>query len=187
MIQELIDNGVVKVARKDGAIYSKRMIRDELHRRHKSMNGAKGGSQNVSKPSSKTKANREANRGSSSSSSTSASAASSSVSDSLLGRMGARAEVNADSAAIVAVWHANHKRATNPSRPGPLIAKILAEDGKHPALTPAAVADSVNAGIVTHINGKPVEGKAIKHNSKGVYADANLIVPADELDKAEYS
>ncbi len=44
MIQELIDNGVVHVARKDGALYSKRLIRDELHHRHKADSGKKGGS-----------------------------------------------------------------------------------------------------------------------------------------------
>ena len=43
MIQELIDKGVVRVARKDGALYSKRLIHEELHRRHKSMNGRIGG------------------------------------------------------------------------------------------------------------------------------------------------
>lgn len=42
MLQKLIDNGVVYVARKDGAIYSKRLIRDELGRRHKAANGKKG-------------------------------------------------------------------------------------------------------------------------------------------------
>ncbi|MBN1456576.1 MAG: hypothetical protein JW912_01845 [Sedimentisphaerales bacterium] len=67
LIRELIDNGVVRVARKDGALYSKRMVRDELHRRHKAINGQKGGKQKPSKP----KANRQANPGSSSSSSTS--------------------------------------------------------------------------------------------------------------------
>lgn len=44
MIQELVDNGVVYVARKDGALYSKRLVRDELHRRHKAESGRKGGS-----------------------------------------------------------------------------------------------------------------------------------------------
>lgn len=67
LIRELIDNGVVRVARKDGALYSKRMIRDELHRRHKAANGQKGGKQKPSKP----KAKRQANPGSSSSTATS--------------------------------------------------------------------------------------------------------------------
>lgn len=74
LIQELIDNGVVRVARKDGALYSKRMIRDELRHRHWTMNGKKGGSKPKAKPKqtgSKTQANTQANRRSSSSSSTS--------------------------------------------------------------------------------------------------------------------
>ena len=43
LIRELIDNGVLYVARKDGALYCKRLIRDELHRRHKARSGQKGG------------------------------------------------------------------------------------------------------------------------------------------------
>ncbi len=69
LIRELIENGVVRVARKDGALYSKRLIRDELHRRHKSINGRKGGKQTRSKP----EANPQAKKGSSSSSSSSSS------------------------------------------------------------------------------------------------------------------
>lgn len=72
LVQELIDNGAVYVARKDGALYCKRLVRDELHRRHKAQSGQKGGS--------KTQANRkqssensQANPGSSSSSSSSSS------------------------------------------------------------------------------------------------------------------
>jgi len=62
-LAELIKNGVARVARKDGAMYSKRMIRDELKRRHKAQAGGKGGKQTGSKP--------RANPGSSSSSSSS--------------------------------------------------------------------------------------------------------------------
>ena len=68
-ILELIDNGVARVARKDGAIYSKRLIRDELKRRHKAQAGSKGGKQTSSKP----QANPQAKRGSSSSTSSSTS------------------------------------------------------------------------------------------------------------------
>jgi len=68
-IQELIGYGVIKVARKDGALYSKRLVRDELHRRHKAQAGAKGGKQTASKP----QARPQAKRGSSSSSSSSSS------------------------------------------------------------------------------------------------------------------
>lgn len=67
LVLELIENGVVRVARKDGAMYSKRMVRDELHRRHKAISGQKGGKTKPSKP----QANPQANRGSSSSSSSS--------------------------------------------------------------------------------------------------------------------
>ena len=68
-VRELITNGVAKVARKDGAIYSKRLVRDELKRRHKAQAGSKGGKQTPSKP----EANTQAKRGSSSSTSSSAS------------------------------------------------------------------------------------------------------------------
>jgi len=67
LLQELIDNGVMRVARKDGAFYSKRLIREELQRRRKAKAGEKGGKQKVSK----TEANTQAKTGSSSSSSTS--------------------------------------------------------------------------------------------------------------------
>jgi hypothetical protein len=69
MIQELIDNGVIRTARKDGAFYSKRLIRDELKRRHKAKSGQKGGKQSRSKA----EANYQAKRGSSTSTSTSTS------------------------------------------------------------------------------------------------------------------
>ncbi len=69
LIQELVENGVVKVARRDGALYSKRLIKEELRRRHKAQSGRKGGKQTPSKP----EANTQANPGSSSSSSSSSS------------------------------------------------------------------------------------------------------------------
>ena len=69
LIKELVDNRVVRIARKDGALYSKRQVRDELKRRHKSQNGQKGGKQNPSKPPSKSKAKRGSSSSSSSSSS----------------------------------------------------------------------------------------------------------------------
>ena len=56
-IRELINKGVVSVARKDGSLYCRRMIRDELHRRRKAQSGRKGGKRTLSKP----EANREAN------------------------------------------------------------------------------------------------------------------------------
>ena len=71
-IQELINNGVVYVARKDGALYSKRLVRDELYRLHKAKNGKKGGQirrQNPKQTLSKT----QAKQGSSTSTSTSTS------------------------------------------------------------------------------------------------------------------
>jgi len=74
MIEELIRNGVVRVARKDGALYSKRLIKDELRRRHKAQNGQRGGKQNPSKPQAKpkqTSSKTQAKGGSSTSSSTS--------------------------------------------------------------------------------------------------------------------
>jgi hypothetical protein len=43
MIQELIDNGVIRTARKDGALYSKRMARDELRMRHYRKRASRGG------------------------------------------------------------------------------------------------------------------------------------------------
>jgi len=64
-IAELVANGVCRISRKDGAIYSKRLIRDELKRRHKAQSGSKGGKQTGSKP----EARPQANRGSSVSSS----------------------------------------------------------------------------------------------------------------------
>lgn len=73
MIEELIANGVVRVARKDGALYSKRLIRDELHRRHRADSGQKGGKANHKQTVSKPQANTEAKTGSSSSSSSSTS------------------------------------------------------------------------------------------------------------------
>lgn len=76
MIQELIENGVVYVARKDGALYCKRLVRDELHRRHKATNGEKGGRKRQANAKQKAQtgvANPQANPGSSSSSSSSAS------------------------------------------------------------------------------------------------------------------
>ena len=68
-LAELIANGVARVARKDGALYSKRLIRDELRRRHKAQAGSKGGQAKPKQNPSK----RQAKRGSSVSSSTSAS------------------------------------------------------------------------------------------------------------------
>ena len=75
-VQELIQNGVMKAARKDGAFYSKRLVRDELKRRHKARNGQLGGKHSQAKPKqtgSKHQANGQANQGSSTSTSTSTS------------------------------------------------------------------------------------------------------------------
>jgi hypothetical protein len=72
-IRELIGKGVCRVARKDGALYSKRLIRDELHRRHKARAGRKGGQAKPKQTGSKPEANTQAKPGSSSSSSSSTS------------------------------------------------------------------------------------------------------------------
>ena len=72
LIKELIDNGVVYIARKDGALYSKRLVRDELHRKHKAMSGQKGGSKTQANLKQKSE-KRQANPGSSTSTSTSTS------------------------------------------------------------------------------------------------------------------
>lgn len=72
MVQELINNGVVYTARKDDALYCKRLVKDELHRRHKAVNGKKGGSKtqaNLKQSPSKGILSPQANDGSSTSTS----------------------------------------------------------------------------------------------------------------------
>ena len=74
-VTELVSKGVLAVARSDGALYSKRMVRDELKRRHRQQAGQKGGWQKASNRLAKGKQNpsSRARPSSSSSSSTSTS------------------------------------------------------------------------------------------------------------------
>ncbi len=72
-IDELLRKGVARIARKDGAIYSKRLVRDEHKRRHKAMAGSKGGQAKAKQTDSKPLARVLAKGGSSVSSSASTS------------------------------------------------------------------------------------------------------------------
>jgi hypothetical protein len=69
LIVELIENGVLAQSERTGTFYSKRMLREELHRRHAAQNGSRGGKAKASK----TLANTVAKPGSSSSPSSSSS------------------------------------------------------------------------------------------------------------------
>jgi hypothetical protein len=88
---------------------------------------------------------------------------------------------------LVALWH-ELSRPEARCRSVPRVLASRLQDGgidDVPSLSPKALSDAVEAGIVLAINGRDTTGRKVTYNATGVKVDGELAADADSLARWE--
>jgi len=200
LLAELLNCGVAS-KRQDGAVYSRRMVRDEaararassaaskrwhgdLHMQTHMQNGCEGNASasGLALPEIEKRREREEQAPPKPPEGVGAGAA-----EIIAQRCGVPTSVrlpeSVTPAVVVAHW-AEVAADANVKRPGAVLAARFREGVPSPSLTAKSLIAACNAGKVETVNGVPTADRKLGHNSLGFYVDGALVAPADKLGEA---